>query len=101
MENEDMIPVHLVCSSHHVELTFIHALHDSGLISIRAFDEVQYVPREELKDLEKMIRLHDELEVNTEGIEVIMELLRKVESLQDMLRSMQNRLHRYEEDELL
>ncbi|MFT7364613.1 MAG: hypothetical protein ACI9UV_002823, partial [Algoriphagus sp.] len=43
-------------------------------------------------DLEKVLRLHKELDVNLEGIDVILNLLGKVESLQMELNLAKQRL---------
>ncbi|MES2629381.1 MAG: chaperone modulator CbpM [Bacteroidota bacterium] len=46
--------------------------------------------------VERMVNLHHELGVNSEGIDVIFNLLDRVERLQDELRTMRNRLGLYE-----
>ena len=46
--------------------------------------------------MEKIIRLHYDLEINMEGIEVIKNMLDKMEALQDEVRKLQNRLNIYE-----
>lgn len=43
-----------------------------------------------------MIRIHQDLEVNPEGIDVIFNLLRKVDELKNELAAAKNKLRRYE-----
>jgi hypothetical protein len=45
---------------------------------VRENDEI-YIPEEKVTDLEKVLRQHKELDVNLEGIDVILNLLGKVE----------------------
>ncbi len=52
---------------------------------------------DKLKDLEKFIRLHYELDINTEGIDAIAQLLNRVENMQDEITRLKNRLRFYEE----
>jgi len=52
---------------------------------------------EEIQTIEKMIRLHYDLEINLEGIEAISHLLKRVDGLQEELTSLKNRLSLYED----
>jgi len=81
-----------ICMYHEVEYTFISALADVGLVHITVVDKATYVPEGELQRLEKMIRMHRELEINLAGIEAISHLLDRVEHLQEEMRVLKNRL---------
>ena len=86
------------CTYHHVEYTFINSLGEAGLIQVQVVGKDAYIPESELQKLEKMIRLHHELDINLAGIEAITHLLQRMESLQDDMRQLRNRLRRYGED---
>lgn len=86
------------CTWHQVEYTFISSLNQSGLIEIQVIDQTEYIPESELQKLEKMVRLHNELEINVAGIEAITHLLQRIENIQEDMRLLRNRLNRYEED---
>jgi hypothetical protein len=47
--------------------------------------------------IEKMIRMHHELDINIEGIDTIFNLLKKIETLQEELIITKNKLRVYEE----
>jgi len=96
MENEEMIRIELICTCYNVDPSFIDSLQDFGLIEVRTVDEGKFVEVTKINDLEKMIRLHYDLDINIEGIETIFHLLEKIEQLQDNLNEMRNRLMRYE-----
>ena len=51
---------------------------------VRENEEI-YIPEEKVTDLEKVLRLHQELDVNLEMIDVIVNLRGRVESLQTEL----------------
>jgi hypothetical protein len=97
MENEHLIPVQELCTHHHIEISFITSLNKSGLIAVTTVEENQYIDEKQLKELEKMIRLHYDLDINIEGIEAISHLLNRVNSLQEELISLRNRLGIYED----
>lgn len=93
MATRHLITITDFCSYHHIEHTFISSLHEAGLIKI---EQPNYIPESELHKLEKMIRLHHDLEINIAGIEAISHLLERVELLNENIRIMKNKLQFYE-----
>ena len=93
MENDDLIPVEQLCSHYQIEVSFIHSLSEYELIEIITIKETQYISTHQLRDIEKMIRLHVDLDINMEGIDVIFHLLRKMERLDSELKLMMNQLN--------
>ncbi len=81
------------CSTHYnIELTFIQALNEYGLIEMVSVEEKQFIPNTRLQDLEKFIRLHYELGINMEGIDAIAHLLLKVKNMQEEIAELKNKL---------
>lgn len=98
MATKGLIAAEEFCTWHQVEYTFIHSLKEAGLVEVRVTGHGTYIPETELQKLERMIRLHHELEINVAGIEAITHLLQRVESIQEEMRTLRNRLRRYEGD---
>jgi hypothetical protein len=96
MQFEDMVPASEFCVHHNIELSFIDSLREYGLVETVLIEEKVYLPVSQLGHLEKMVRLHFDLEINLEGIETIAHLLEKVNSLQDQVTQLTNRLKAYE-----
>jgi hypothetical protein len=67
-----------------------------GLIKIQIYEEVQYIDTDSIYEVEKIIRMHNELDVNLEGIDVALNLLQQIEDLQNELIAVKNRLRLYE-----
>jgi DNA-binding transcriptional MerR regulator len=97
MIKEHFIAVSQLCNHHTIELSFLIELNEIGLIEIETIDESHYIHQDKVADLEKMIRLHLDLNLNIEGIDVVLNLLNKVEDLQIEVNALQNRLRLYEE----
>jgi hypothetical protein len=97
MQTEQMIIVHEFCIHHNVELSFMHALNDSGLIELCIVEEKLCLPETELPNLEKLVRLY-EMDINLEGIETISYLLSRMKELQQEIQRLNNRLSIYEND---
>ena len=52
-----------------------------------------------LSEIEKLVRLHYDLDINLEGIEAITYLLNRVKNMQAEIILLKNRLSIYEDDE--
>ena len=98
MASEELIPAREFCTFHHVELSFIHSMHDSGLIGVTVRDGAVFLPADELPKLEKLVRWHYELSINPEGIEALSHVLQRLEYLLHENNSLRDRLRRYESD---
>ena len=85
------------CRCHHLEYSFINSLNEHGLIETVIIEDTEYLERERLRDLERMVRLHTDLEINLQGIDAINHLLERVSNLQNEVRILKNRLSRFEE----
>lgn len=98
MENDDMILLELICTSYNVEADFIDSLYDYGLIEVVTVEEHKFIDKDQISELEKMIRLHYDLQINLEGIETITHLLQRMQALQAELTLLRNRLRFYENE---
>ena len=96
MSSQELIPANDFCTFHHVELSFIHTLHESGLIGMTIRDGAVFLVADELPAVEKFVRWHYELSINPEGIEALTHLLHRVDRLLEENRNLRNRLQRYE-----
>jgi hypothetical protein len=96
MYSADLIAAGEFCAFHHVEMSFIQGLHQSGLIGITVRDGAIMVPAEELPVLEKFVRWHYDLAINFEGIEALAHLLQRLDGLQEENRNLRNRLRGFD-----
>ena len=91
-----MIAIDEFCASHNIEISFIASLKESGLISISTIKDADFIDADQLRQLEKFVRLYYELDINLEGIETINYLLQRIGSLQDEITFLKNKLRIYE-----
>ncbi len=97
MSTKELIPIEQFCKIYEIEFSFIHSLNEFGLIEITYIDKAKFIEIEKIQEVEKMIRLHNDLGVNFEGIDIIFNLIQKIDSLQNRLNSIQNQLNIYED----
>lgn len=96
MATQQLVSIAVFCQHQGVELTFVHALHERGLITVIAESEQQFVAEDALPRLEQFARMHYDLDINLEGIEAISHLLERMERMQDDVRALRERLRLYE-----
>jgi chaperone modulatory protein CbpM len=92
MYSAELIAAGEFCAYHHVELSFIKGLHESGLIGMTIQDGVILLPAEELPAVEKFVRWHYDLAINFEGIEALAHLLQRMDNLQEENRILRNKV---------
>lgn len=97
MSLENFIPLHQLCAHYKAEMSFFTQMGDYGLIQITTIEESHYIHVDEASDVEKMIRMHYDLDINIEGIDTIFNLLEKIDALQAELTHTKNKLRRYED----
>ncbi len=96
MKTEDMISANEFCIHHNIELAFIRSLSESGLIELIIIEEEIFLPINELSQLEKWVMLHVEMDINIEGIETIHHLLQRINTMQQQIVQLNNRLQVHE-----
>jgi hypothetical protein len=96
MKTNYLIAVDEFCTLQNVELSFVHSLHEAGLIEIITKRKKRYIDVRQTQQLEKFIRFHYEFEINLEGIETISHLLQRILIKQDEITALKNRLRLYE-----
>ncbi|MDW5288669.1 chaperone modulator CbpM [Formosa sp. PL04] len=98
MSENQYILIKTICVQYEIEPSFLDELHGVGLVKIITIEQNQFILQEALGDLEKIIRLHQELNLNIEGIDVVFNLLNKVDTLQNELTTLKNKLYFYENE---
>jgi len=83
------------CSSHNITESFILELQEYELVELKLVDDQQCIYIEELPKVEKLVRLHRDLDINLEGLEAIYHLLEKTMQLQNEIHILKKRLNRY------
>ncbi|MGB5323582.1 chaperone modulator CbpM [Lutimonas sp.] len=98
MDTQKYIPVRHLCDLYHTEVSFFRELDEKGLVEIISLENSLYVHKDKLYEVERIIRIHRELNVNIEGVDVVLNLLEKLDQLQNEVLRIQSRLRLYEDD---
>lgn len=71
------------CSFHQCETLILEDFLDHGIIRVERQNEIVLIPEPELPRLEKALRLHLDLGVNAAGIDIILNLLERMEGVME------------------
>lgn len=96
MSTKDLITIQQFCTYYEVSESFIDSLYEFELIEIVKEDNVKCVSLTQINKIEKLMRLHYDLDINLEGVQAISNLLNQVETLQERVNYLKNRLNFYE-----
>lgn len=97
MAKQELIAIHEFCVSHNVERSFIYSLYEAGLVEMTTIEETVFISDEQVPELEKLVRLHYDMDINLEGIETIHHLLQQLKTLQKEMKELRSRLSLYEQ----
>jgi chaperone modulatory protein CbpM len=70
-----------VVKHYNIEVHFLDSLEEFGLLKTFEENDVKYIYFEELANLERFANWHYDLEVNLPGLEIIHNLLNKIDNL--------------------
>ncbi len=90
------IPTKQICIHYNIPTSFIDSLVEYELIEVIVIDSLPHITLDELQRIERLMRLHFDLNVNFEGIDIINNLLNQVDELQEKIYTLQNKLDFYE-----
>lgn len=96
METKDLIQLESFCESHQIGVSLLTTLHEFSLIEITYLNAKAYLDIAELPKLEKLLRLHLELNINPEGLDAVFHLLEKMQAMQQEIRRLREKLKIYE-----
>lgn len=99
MTDGHLIPANEFCMHHNIEFSFIDSLQRYGLIEITTVEGAGFFEEEQLAEIEKMVRLHYDLQINYEGLDAVKHLLDQMQSMQKEMNGLRNRLRLYESGE--
>ena len=96
MESQELIIIDVFCKECQIEVELIDELEDFGLIEIIQKNGVRHLHIEHLPQVQKIIAFHTELNINKEGIEIVLYLLERLKQQNQALKLLQDKLKIYE-----
>ena len=88
--DENILKIKHFCSLYEIPTSFIDSLQKYELIEVVTINNEKYILSEQLVDIERFIRLHYELEINFEGLDVVNNLLNQIKQLQQEIENLRS-----------
>lgn len=96
MENK-LIAIADICLYEKIEISFVHALADFGLISTTVVQKTAFLYAEELPKLTRFQHLYRDLDINLEGLHAVAHLLNQLQDAQSKVIALENELNYYKQ----
>ena len=97
MNKEKLILIQQLCKHYQIEMSLFSELQDFGFIEILTIEDSYFIHESKISVVEKVVRMQKDLNINLEGIDTVMNLLDKINDLENELNSVKNRLRLYED----
>lgn len=81
-----------------IDDTSLYYLNESGIIKIIIVEQTEYIHQDDLSDLEKIIRIQQELNINMESMDIVINLIDKIKTLQIENKTLKNLLSMHTRD---
>ena len=96
MASDNYIRVRLFCERTKIDDDFIRNLQEYGLVAIEERENDIFIEEKDISQIEKMFRLHHDLGINYEGLDVINQMLQRLNSMHTELEQLRKKLYLYE-----
>ena len=97
MLEQELISADEFCAYHNIDFSFMRNLQEFGMVELISHQQVDYIPEDQVAKLERILRLHHDLEINIEGIDAITHLLQQISRMQEEINMLRNKLRLYED----
>lgn len=98
MKDRKHIPVSDLCQHYAVKQSFFVQLSEHGLVEVHEVNSVQCILEDNLSRVERILRIHQELNVNLEGVDVVLNLLDRVQEMERELNELRNTVRAFREN---
>lgn len=96
MQTDQMILAQTFCNHYSIEISFVEMLSQMGLVQLTSIEEQSYIPFDELPRLEQLKSLHFDLDINLQDMDIVCNLLEKMQQLSQENAFLRNKLTFYE-----
>lgn len=96
MNLDNYISLSHLCLHYQVAPSFFVHIEQQDLIRIQNYNGQEYIAIDDLQDIEKMVRLYHELNVHEHNMDIVFNLIKKIEQLQEELKDTKKRLSAFQ-----
>ncbi len=90
------ISIQQFCTHYNISESFVDSLINYELIEFVELETTKHIQIEDIDTIERLMRMHYDLNVNFEGLDIINNLIHQINSLQEELSILKNKIDFYE-----
>lgn len=79
-----------------IDNSFLENLFEYGLIRFEKEENAIYINEDDIPEIERLYRLHQDLGINFEGLDAIKHMLRRLEKMEKKMNLLQKKINLYE-----
>ncbi len=84
------------CEYSNIKPSFLENLFEYGLVRFEKEENAIYINEEDIPEIERLYRLHQDLGINFEGLDAINHMLRRMEKMERTINLLQKKINLYE-----
>jgi hypothetical protein len=97
MKDKKLISIQQFCSLYETPTSFFDDLHEYEIIKFKVVDNTKHIKLKDISTVEKLMRLHFDLNINMEGLDAIVHLTNQINDLQKEINHLKRQIGFYEE----
>lgn len=95
MKDTELISIKQFCEIYNTPSSFFDELFNYEIISYELVDDTKHILVEDIDTIEKLMRLHYDLNINMEGLDVALNLINQINELQEQINDLKRQLDFY------
>ncbi len=95
MEENTVLTIAEFCEHYDIPVSFFDKLEEYELVEIQEENSIKHIKAYQINKIEKIIRLHFDLNINFEGLDVILNLLNRINELEQENNYLKKKLQFY------
>ena len=95
MKETELISIQQFCEIYNTPISFFDELFNYEIISFEVVDDAKHIYLEDINTVEKLMRLHYDLNINMEGLDVALNLINQINDLQEQINDLKRQLDFY------
>ncbi len=95
MEEKTALTISEFCKYYEIPVSFFDKLIKYELVEIQEENNIKQIKAYQINEIEKIIRLHFDLNINFEGLDVILNLLSRINELEEENNILKRKLQLY------
>jgi len=96
MKDKKLISIQQFCSLYETPTSFLDDLYEYEIIKLKIVDNTKHIKLKDIGTVEKLMRLHYDLDINMEGLDAILRLTNQINKLKEEINDLKRQINFYE-----